>query len=163
MKLTRMHWVRVLALLFVAGNAWAQADLHDWNNVKNIPVGTTVWMKGTQGRCNGSFVVADDTEVRLQEWRRSFFGGRSTHLCVMNKTDVREVRFAKRALSAAVGTAIGVGAGVGIGLSVEAQYPNKTEDGHLLAALLGFAGALAGEGIGERTAFLHGAKIYVAK
>ena len=164
MDLVKSHIVRVLALLFVAvGSLWGQADLHDWNNVKNIARGSDVWIRGAHGRCSGAFVEADDAEVRLQEWKRAFFGGRYSHLCAVPKGDVREVRFARRAVSALAGAAIGVGAGVGIGMAVEAQYPNKTEDGHLLAAVLGFAGALAGEAIGEHTAFIHGAKIYVAK
>jgi hypothetical protein len=153
----------LVLLLLPAGTAWAQFDLHDWNNVQNIAQGSDVWIKGGHGRCSGAFVSADDVEVRLQEWRRSFFGGRYSHLCAVPKADVREVRFAKRALSGLAGTTIGVGVGVGIGMGVEAQYPNQREDGHLLSAVLGIIGGVAGEAIGEHTAFIHGAKIYVAQ
>src|ERR1041385_5889326 len=164
MRILRSQLIRVLALIFIAaGTLLAQSDLHDWNNVKNIAPGSTIWIKGRHGRCNGAFESSDDAEIRVQEWRRSFFGGRYSHLCVVPKADVREVRFAKRALSALAGTAIGVGVGVGIGLGVEAQYPNQREDGHLLAAVLGLVGGLAGEAVGEHTAFVHGAKIYTAK
>lgn len=164
MRLAKSQFIRVLVLLLLpAGTMWAQFDLHDWNNVRNIAQGSDVWIKGAHGSCSGAFVSADDAEVRLQEWRRSFFGGRYSHLCAMPKADVREVRFAKRALSALAGTAIGVGVGVGIGMGVEAQYPNQREDGHLLSAVLGIIGGVAGEAIGEHTAFVHGAKIYVAK
>ena len=141
----------------------AQADLHDWDNVKNIAAGSDIWIKGLHGRCSGALEVADDSEIRLHEWRRTFFGGRYSHLCVVPRHEVKEVRFAKRALSAVAGTAIGVGVGVGIGLGVESRYPNQREDGHLLSAVLGMVGGLVGEGVGEHTAFLHGAKIYVAK
>ena len=162
MRLLRSHIIRVLALLFVtAGTLAAQSDLHDWNNVKNIARGSDIWIKGAHGRCSGAFESADDTELRVQEWRRSFFGGRYSHLCIVSKPDVREVRFAKRAVSALAGTAIGVGVGVGIGLGVEAQYPNQQEDGHLLSAVLGIVGGIAGEAVGEHTAFIHGAKIYM--
>src|SRR6185369_14852806 len=143
MKVAKMHWARLFVLFFVSVSVWAQADLHDWNNVKNIAPHSDIWVKGTHGRCSGAFVEADDAEIRLQEWRRTFFGGRYSHLCAVPKSEVREVRFAKRAASALVGTAIGVGAGVGIGMAIEAQYPNQREDGHLLAAVLGVVGALA--------------------
>jgi hypothetical protein len=164
MKLARNNFLKVLVLLFVSAvPGLAQSDLHDWNNVKNIAVASDVWVKGAHGRCSGALESADDVGIRLQEWRRSFFSGRYSHLCIVPKADVREVRFARRAWSALAGAAIGTGAGVAIGLGVEAQYPNQREDGHLLAAVTGGLGALVGEAIGERTAFIHGAKIYVAK
>src|SRR5512133_1895610 len=100
----------------------AQADLHDWNNVKNIAVGSDIWIKGQHGRCSGALEAADDTEIRLYEWRRTFFGGRYSHLCVVPRHEVKEVRFARRALSAVAGTAIGVGVGAGIGLGIESRY-----------------------------------------
>jgi hypothetical protein len=153
-----------LFLLFTsAATALAQTDLHDWNNVKNIAAGSDIWIKGQHGRCSGAFAAADDTEIRLQEWRRKFFGGRYSHLCVVPREQVKEVRFAKRALSALAGTAIGTGVGAGIGFGVESQYPNQREDGHLLSAVLAIVGGAVGEGIGEHTAFLHGGKIYVAQ
>ena len=163
MRLAKSQFIRMLVMLFLsAGSLWAQLDLHDWSNVKNIADGSDIWVKGAHGRCSGAFLSADDVEIRLQEWRRSFLGGRYSHLCVVPKADVREVRFAKRALSAVAGAAIGVGVGVGIGLGMEAQYPNQREDGHLLSGALGFLGGLLGETVGGHMAFIHGARIYVA-
>jgi hypothetical protein len=164
MKVIQSNLVRLIVLLIVpAAGAWAQLDVHDWSNVKNIAPGSDIWIKGAHGHCSGAYLSADDNEVRLQEWRRSLFRGRYSHLCIVPRQDVREIRFAKRAISALAGTAIGVGAGVGIGLGIEAQYPNQREDGHLAAAVFGFLGGLFGEAVGEHAAFIHGDKIYVVK
>ena len=140
----------------------AQLDVHDWSNVKNIPAGSQIWIKGAHGRCTGEFLSADDHEVRVQKLRRSLFGGRYARECRMPRGEVREVRFAKHLASAAAGAAIGGGIGVAAGLAAEAQYPNKTEDGHLLSGTTGLLGALFGGLVGQTTAFIHGAKIYVA-
>src|ERR1044072_463157 len=100
MRMMKNSFFVSLLLLFASTlPVLAQADLHDWNNVKNIAVGSDIWIKGQHGRCSGALESADDSEIRLQEWRRAFFGGRYSHLCVVPRKEVKEVRFAKRALS----------------------------------------------------------------
>ncbi len=32
----KSRWSYAVALLLLAASGWAQTDLHDWNNVKNI-------------------------------------------------------------------------------------------------------------------------------
>lgn len=146
--------------LLVAATAMAQ-DLHSWNNVKNIAPGSDIWIKGSHGNATGAFQSADDGAIYILRWRRRpFVGGRYSQPYTMPRSEVRQVRFAKRVSSALAAGAIGVAAGVGIGAGLQAQ-DRSHEDGNLVEVVLGFFGGLIGEGVGEHTAFIHGAKIYV--
>ena len=153
----------LLMVLLTGAASWAQADLHDWNNVKDIAVGSDIWIKGTNGNVSGAFESADDLEIHVREWRRRpFVGGSYSRPRVLRRDEVRLVRFAHRGLSALAGGAIGVGAGAGIGAALDAPYPNHEARG-IAMFVLGLFGGLIGEGVGEHTAFLHGPKIYVGK
>jgi hypothetical protein len=146
--------------LFTAIAASAQSGLADWNNVRNIAPGTDIWVKGTHGNVSGAFQSADDQAIYLLQWRRRpFVGGRYSQRCLVPRDQVRQVRFAKRALSALAGGAIGVAAGVAAAAGLNAQYKNHESDS-IVTFVFGFFGGLLGEGVGEHTAFLHGAKIY---
>lgn len=149
-------------LLLTAIAALAQQGLNDWSNVKNIAPGSDIWVKATHGSATGAFQSADDQAIYILRWRRRpFVGGSYSQPYTILRSDVRQVRFAKRPLSALAGTAIGVAAGVAIGAGLQSRN-RSNEDGNLAAAVFGIFGGLIGEGVGEHTAFIHGAKIYVA-
>lgn len=163
MRLAAGQWLRVAVLLLVPASCWAQLDLHDWSNVRNIAVGTDVWIQGTHGNASGAYESADQDSVTVLEWRRRpLIGGRYSRRRVLARSEVRQVRFAKRALSALAGGAIGVAAGAGIGAAVDAPSRDHEARG-VVMVVLGLFGGLIGEGVGEHTAFVHGEKIYVAK
>lgn len=159
----RSGWLCTVALVVIATSALAQTDLHDWNNVKNIAAGTDVWIKGAHGNVSGAIESVDDGMVRLLEWkRRPFIGGSYSRRRVIARSEVKQVRFAKRAVSALAGGALGVAAGAGIGAAIDAPHPNH-EDRGIAMFVLGLFGGLIGESVGEHTAFVHGEKIYEAK
>lgn len=152
----------VAAILTMTTAATAQTDLHDWNNVRNIPVGSDVWVKAPGGNVSGTFLSADNDGLRIEPWRHKTWFSRRVRSRTMARSDVRQIRFNHRAVSALAGTAIGVGLGVAAGAGLDAQYPDHAEEGHIAAALFGFFGGLFGELIGERTSFIRGETIYLA-
>lgn len=155
-------WLFLLATAMISSSAGAQANAPDWSAVKNIPAGTEVWVKANGGNVSGTFLSADDSQISIEPYRRKSIFSRRPVMTLIPRTQVREVRFAHRVLSAATGAAIGVGLGTAAGLALESRYPNHTEDGHLAAAVFGVLGGLFGEIIGEHTGFIHGARIYRA-
>ena len=158
----RCKWILLAVLLGISVTASAQADVHDWSNVKNVAPGSDLWIQGTHGNLSGAFQSADDGELRILQWRRRpLVGGSYSRRYRIPRDQVRQVRFAKRGLSALAGTAIGVAAGAGIGAAVDAPYRNHEARG-IVMVVLGLFGGLIGEGVGEHTAFIHGATIYLA-
>ncbi len=121
-----------------------------------------MWIKGIQGNVSGAFESADNDAIRVREWRRRpFVGGSYSRRRTVARSEVRQVRFAKRALSALAGVAIGVAAGAGAGAAVDA--PSRDHEARpVMMLVLGMFGGLIGEGVGEHTAFVHGAKIFEA-
>jgi hypothetical protein len=164
MRTAKSGFAQVVILFFLSATSlWAQFDVHDWTNVKNIAPGSDIWIQGTHGNVSGAFESADDDAILVREWRRKpFLGGSYSRPRTIPHREVRQVRFAKRRLSAFAGAAIGAGIATGIGAGLDAQS-RSNEDRHLVTVVLGFFGGLIGEGVGEHTAFLHGAKIYAAK
>lgn len=149
-------------VLTMACTALAQQGLNDWYNVKNIAPGSDIWVKCADGNATGAFQSADDQPIYILRWRRRpFVGGGYSQPYAIARSKVRQVRFAKRPHSAFVGAAVGVAAGAGIGAAIDAPYSNHEGRG-IAMFTLGFFGGLIGEGVGEHTAFIHGAKIYVS-
>lgn len=152
----------LLFAILAATTVAAQTNLQDWTAVKNIPIGSDIWVKARGGNVTGTFLSADDEQLRIEPHGHTSIFRRRAATATFPRAQVREVRLARRFASAAVGTALGVGLGTAAGLALESQYPDHTEDGHLAAGVFAFLGGMVGEVVGEHTAFIHGARIYRA-
>jgi hypothetical protein len=142
--------------------AAAQTDVHDWKNVQSVATDTELWVKTVHHSYTGNLVSVSDDELVIVRRRRVLIFIPIEHEYRFRRSQVRAVRFGRRALSQLAGAAIGVGAGVGLGLAAEATARNQREDGHLLAVALGMLGGAMGATVGEDHPFLKGKAIYVA-
>jgi hypothetical protein len=148
--------ILVLTTSFLLFSCMAQAQPGDWQNVENLPSGTSISIKlRVRFRC--LFQSATDEELICERTQRVWILSNSSEIKV-NRKRIREVRLEHSdSTNALVGAAV-VGGGAAIAEAARVDGDAKTRT---IAAL--FAGSLfglLGGVIGRDFPILHGKIIY---
>ena len=141
--------VLLLVLLF-SSHTFAKTDIHDWNNVRVLQLGSTIVVKTKQGeRYEGTLdyagldsisIVVNIPRVMRQVIR-------------VPRDEVKEVRAKlSRIASGAIGAGIGLGVGLGLGQIIDSK-DKYGEDPGLGKTVMGFFGVLFGAAIGHGVGF----------
>jgi hypothetical protein len=139
----------VLLVILLLADASLARDVHDWNNVRILDIGSTIVVKTKQGEkyegkldfatVNSLSIVVNVPRVMQQ-------------VISLRRDEIKEVR---TKLSRGVSTAIGAGIGLGVGIALGQIADSKdrySEDpglGKLAGGMLGLLwGAVGGAAIG---------------
>jgi hypothetical protein len=128
----------------------AKTNLHDWNNVRILELGTTIVVKTKQGeKYEGTLDSADDDSLSIFVSVPRVM----RQLIKLRKDEIREVRKKlSRVVSGAIGAGIGLGIGIGLGQIADSK-DKYGEDPGLGKAVGGLLGVLFGAVIGAGTGF----------
>ena len=141
----------------------ARTPLDDWNRVRALAPGSELFVKTADGtKYKGALSCATDRELILYAYQHGVFR-RDRYRVVLPRADVLEVRMLARELSGLVGAGIGAGAGAALGAGLGSATARNHEFRSLSAVTLAFLGSAVGMAIGRATAFIKGARIYVAQ
>ena len=148
----------VVIILLLSSQTFAKTNVHDWNNVRALQLGSTIVVKTKQGeRYEGKLDYAGlDSITIVVDVSRVM-----RRLITISKDNVKEVR-AKlpRIASSVIGAGIGLGVGIGLGQIIDSK-DKYGEDPGLGKAVMGFFGVLFGTAIGGGLGFGN-KKIYQA-
>lgn len=143
--------VSVLTICLLSGLTLAKSNIHDWNNLRIVELGTTIVVKTKQGeKYEGKldYAYADSLSLVVTIPRAM------QQIIKLRRDEIKEVR-AKRlssGVSTAIGAAAGLGVGIGIGHIADSRHKGYNEDpglGKMLGGILGIVwGTVAGSVIG---------------
>jgi len=149
--------VLLLVLLF-SSQTFAKTDIHDWNSVRVLQLGSTIVVKTKQGeRYEGKLDYAglDSISIVVNIPRVM------RQVIKVPRDEVKEVRAKLSGIaSGVIGGGIGLGVGIGLGQIIDSK-DKYGEDPGLGKALMGFFGVLFGVAIGHGVGFGN-KKIYQA-
>jgi len=138
--------------------ALAGTDIHDWRNVRNLELGSTVVVKTKQGeRYEGTldYAAPDSISIVVNVSRVM------RQVIKVPKDEVKEVRAKlSRIASSVIGGGIGLGVGIGLGQIIDSK-DKYGEDPGLGKSVMGILGLAFGAAIGSELGFGK-KKVYVA-
>jgi hypothetical protein len=141
--------VLLLVLLF-SSHTFAKTDIHDWNNVRVLQLGSTIVVKTKQGeRYEGTLDYAglDSISIVVNVPRVM------RQVIKVPRDEVKEVRAKlSRIASSVIGAGIGLGVGIGLGQIIDSK-DKYGEDPGLGKTVMGFFGVLFGAAIGNGVGF----------
>lgn len=139
----------LVVVLCLSQISLAKNNVHDWNNIRIIDIGSTIVVKTKQGeKYEGKLELATvnslSIEVTVPRVMRKVIG--------LRKDEIKEVRTKlSRGASTAIGAAIGLGVGIGLGQIADSKdkYGEDPGLGKFVGGLLGVLwGAVGGIAIG---------------
>lgn len=139
----------LLVVLCLSQISFAKNNLHDWNNVRVIDIGSTIAVKAKSGeKYEGKidFATPDSLSIVVKVPRVM------QQIIKLRRDEIKEVRTKiSRGVSTALGAGIGIGVGIGLGQIADSK-PGYNEDpgaGKLAGGIVGFfLGVAAGAAIG---------------
>jgi len=139
----------LLVVLCLSQISLAKNNVHDWNNVRIIDIGSTIVVKTKQGeKYEGrlDFAAVDSLSIVVKVPRVM------QQIIKLHRDEIKEVRTKiSRNVSTALGAGIGLGIGIGLGQIADSK-PGYNEDpgaGKLAGGIVGFfLGVAAGAAIG---------------
>lgn len=143
--------ITLLAISLLPDFALAKTNVHDWNNVRIVELGSTIVVKTKQGeKYEGvlDFAYVDSLSIFVtvpHVMRR---------LITVRRDEIKEVRTKlSRAVSSAIGGGIGLGIGIGLGQIADSKdrYNEDPGLGKFVGGLLGITFGLAIGAIGFGT------------
>lgn len=139
----------LLVVVCLSQISFAKNNVHDWNNVRIIDIGSTIVVKTKQGeKYEGKLEVATPTSLSIAVTVPRVM----RQVIDLRKDEVREVRTKlSRGASTAIGAAIGLGVGIGLGQIADSKdkYGEDPGLGKFVGGLLGVLwGAVGGMAIG---------------
>lgn len=139
----------LLVVLCLSQVSIAKSNVHDWNNVRIIDIGSTVVVKTKQGeKYEGKLDLATATSLSIVVTVPHVM----RQAIDLRKDEIKEVRTKlSRGASTAIGAAIGLGVGIGLGQIADSKdkYGEDPGLGKLTGGLVGVLwGALGGGIIG---------------
>jgi hypothetical protein len=139
----------LLVVLCLSQISLAKNNVHDWNNVRIIDIGSTIVVKTKQGeKYEGKLdlVTVNSLSIAVTVPRVM------RKVIDLRKDEIKEVRTKlSRGASTAIGAAIGLGVGIGLGQIADSKdkYNEDPGLGKLVGGLVGVLwGALGGGVIG---------------
>jgi len=148
----------LLVILLLSNLTFAKANVHDWNNVRILELGSTIVIKTKQGETfEGTLDYAslDSVSIFVNVPRVM------RQLIKVPRDEVKEVRAKlSRVVSSAIGSGIGLGVGIGLGQIIDSK-DKYGEDPGLGKAVMGFLGLILGAAIGGGVGFGN-RKVYQA-
>ncbi len=148
----------LLVILLFCELTFARTNIHDWNNVRILELGSTIVVKTKQGeRYEGTLDSAalDSISILVNVPRVM------RQLIKVPRDEVKEVRSKlSRIASGAIGGGIGLGVGIGLGQIIDSK-DKYGEDPGLGKAVMGFLGLVLGTAVGGGVGFGN-KKVYEA-
>lgn len=139
----------LLVVLLLSQISLAKNNVHDWNNVRILDIGSTIVVKTKQGeKYEGKLDLAtvDSLSIAVTVPRVM------RQVIDLRKDEIKEVRTKlSRGASTAIGAGIGLGVGIGLGQIADSKdkYGEDPGLGKLVGGMLGILwGALGGGAIG---------------
>lgn len=138
-----------------------QYGRHNWDRVRNLATGTSIWVKTKAGDAyHGELIAATAQLVQLDSDERAF-PGRVRRRRELLQQDVAQVREFSKGKSALLTLGIGAGVGACIGFAINGSARSK-EDNGIAPVVFTLLGGFLGWAIGQHCTFLKGAVIYDA-
>lgn len=148
----------LLVILFFSQLTFARTNIHDWNNVRILELGSTIVVKTKQGeRYEGTldYAAIDSISIVVNVSRVM------RQLIKVPKDEIKEVRAKlSRIASGAIGGGIGLGVGIGLGQIIDSK-DKYGEDPGLGKMVMGFLGLMFGAAVGGGEGFGN-KKVYEA-
>lgn len=139
----------LLIILFLSEIGFAKSDVHDWNNVRILEIGSTVVVKTKNGeKYEGkiNFASLDSLSIVVKVPRVM------QQVIKLRKDEIKEVRARlSRGVSTAIGAGIGLGVGIALGQIADSKdkYGEDPGLGKFVGGLVGVLwGSLGGMAIG---------------
>lgn len=146
----------LLVILLLSEIGLAKSNVHDWNNVRVIDIGSTIVVKTKQGeKYEGilNYATVDSLSIAVTVPRVM------RQVINLRKDEIKQVRAKlSRGASTAIGAAIGLGVGIGLGQIADSKdkYGEDPGLGKFVGGLLGILwGAIGGGviGFGSKTIY----------
>lgn len=149
----------LLVILFFSQLTFARTDIHDWNNVRILELGSTIVVKTKQGeKYEGTldYAALDSISIVVDVPRVM------RQVIKVPRDEVKEVRAKmSRIASGAIGGGMGLGVGLGLGQIIDSK-DKYGEDPGLGKTVMGFLGFMFGALIGREVGFGK-KKVYEAR
>jgi hypothetical protein len=140
----------LLLILFLPHLTFAKTNIHDWNNVRILDLGSRIVVKTKQGeKYEGTldYAALDSISIVVNVPRVL------RQVIRVPKDEVKEVRAKQsRIVSGAIGSGVGLGVGLGLGQIIDSK-DKYGEDPGLGKAVMGFLGLTFGAVIGSQSGF----------
>ena len=139
----------LLVILLLSELGFARSNVHDWNNVRILDIGSTIVVRTKQGeKYEGKLDVATVSSLSIIVTVPRVM----RQVIDIRKDEIKEVRTKlSRGASTAIGAGIGLGVGIGLGQIADSKdkYGEDPGLGKLVGGLVGILwGALGGAAIG---------------
>jgi hypothetical protein len=149
MKKCQRSLSALLVILCLSQISLAKNNVHDWNNVRIIDIGSTIVVKTKQGeKYEGKLDLATVNSLSIAVTVPRVM----RKVIDLRKDEIKEVRTKlSRGASTAIGAAIGLGVGIGLGQIADStdKYGEDPGLGKLVGGFVGVLwGALGGGVIG---------------
>lgn len=149
MRISKRSISALLVILLLSELSFAKSNVHDWNNVRILDIGSTIVVKTKQGeKYEGKIELATASSLSI-----AVTVPRVMRQVIDFRVDeIKEVRTKlSRGASTAIGAGIGLGIGIGLGQIADSKdkYGEDPGLGKFVGGLLGVLwGAVGGMAIG---------------
>lgn len=149
MRISKRSISALLVILLLSELSFAKSNVHDWNNVRILDIGSTIVVKTKQGeKYEGKIELATVSSLSIVVTVPRVM----RQVIDFRVDEIKEVRTKlSRGASTAIGAGIGLGIGIGLGQIADSKdkYGEDPGLGKFVGGLLGVLwGAVGGMAIG---------------
>lgn len=149
MQIRKRSISALLVILLLSQLSFAKSNVHDWNNVRILDIGSTIVVKTKQGeKYEGKIELATVSSLSIAVTVPRVM----RQVIDLRVDEIKEVRTKlSRGASTAIGAGIGLGIGIGLGQIADSKdkYGEDPGLGKFVGGLLGVLwGAVGGMAIG---------------